>query len=122
MKGCPAGTSTGTPWRARKSPGRARESCVTATLLAKTAQEAFAFVSAQPGVREVEVFAAANATLLTRLNYTSHIPSNGVEEPKSTASHGLGLQVVFDGNGGRSLGFGPDVCDPHMRRAQRAVA
>ena len=39
---------------------------------------------AQPGMREAEVFAAANRSLVTRLNYTSHIPCNGVEEPKST--------------------------------------
>ena len=37
----------------------------------------------QPAVREAEVFAASNRALLTRLNYTSHIPCNGVEEPKS---------------------------------------
>jgi len=96
---------------------------VTATLLAKTAQEAFAFVSAQPGVKEVEVFAAANATLLTRLNYTSHIPSNGVEEPKSAASRGLGLQVVFAGPGDDArIGFGSESADLSVRGAERALA
>src|SRR5262249_58507945 len=82
-----------------------------------------AFVSAQPGVTEVEVFAASNATLLTRLNYTSHIPSNGVEEPKSAASRGLGLQVVFAGSGGgTSIGFGSEAADLTVRGAERALA
>src|SRR5207245_2355038 len=122
-RGCPVGISTATPWRARTSPGHARESRVTATELAKAAQDAFAFVSAQPGVTEVEVFAASNATLLTRLNYTSHIPSNGVEEPKSVASRGLGLQVVFAGpGGGASIGFGSEAADLTVRGAERALA
>ena len=41
---------------------------------------------AEPDVVEAEVFAAASRSLLARLNYTSHIPCNGVEEPKSTES------------------------------------
>ena len=49
--------------------------------LAKAAEEALALVARQPAVVEAEVFAAANSALLTRLNYTSHIPCNGVEEP-----------------------------------------
>ena len=57
--------------------------------LKRAVEEALRFLSAQPGIREAEVFAASNRALLTRLNYTSHIPCNGVEEPKSTESHGL---------------------------------
>ncbi len=95
---------------------------MTATELAKAAHDAFEFVSAQPGVREVEVFAAANATLLTRLNYTSHIPSNGVEEPKSAESRGLGLQVVFTSRDGVTLGFGSEASDLTRRGAERALA
>ncbi len=64
--------------------------------LRRAVADALALVSAQPGVREVEAFAAANRTLLARLNYTSHIPCNGVEEPKSSEAYGLGLQVAFD--------------------------
>jgi PmbA protein len=63
--------------------------------LARAAAEATAWARREPGVGEVEVFAASNASLLTRLNYTSHIPCNGVEEPKSSESYGLGIQAVF---------------------------
>ena len=45
-------------------------------------KDALAYLSAQPDVAEAEVFASANANLTVRLNYTSHIPGNGVEEPK----------------------------------------
>ena len=91
--------------------------------LARAVEEALAFVTGQPGVLEAEVFAAANDALLTRLNYTSHIPSNGVEEPKSVASRGLGLQVVFAGpGGGASIGFGSEAADLTVRGAERALA
>src|SRR4029450_5309201 len=55
----------------------------TTAELGRAAQEAFELARAQADVSEVEVFAAANGSLLTRLNYTSHIPCNGVGGPKS---------------------------------------
>jgi hypothetical protein len=80
--------------------------------LARAVGEALARLSAQPGVREVEVFAAFNRSLLTRLNYTSHIPCNGVEEPKSTEMSGLGVHAVFDGpDGTPRVGFGSEPSD-----------
>ena len=47
--------------------------------LAKAAREAFEYLKSLPDLQEVEVFAAIDGQLLTRLCYTSHIPSNGVE-------------------------------------------
>jgi PmbA protein len=79
--------------------------------LASAARAALAWVSGQPDVREAEVFLAANATLLCRLCYTSHIPSNGVEEPKSSQAHGVGIQAVFERDGGRLIGFGSEPGD-----------
>lgn len=94
----------------------------TTAELVRAVAAALDFAAAQPGVREVEVFAAANASLIARLNYTSHIPCNGVEEPKSTESRGLGLQVVFDGPDGRRIGFGSEPADLSVRGAERALA
>jgi predicted Zn-dependent protease len=79
--------------------------------LTRAAEHALGWVGAQPGVGEVEAFVSANASLLTRLNYTSHIPCNGVEEPKSVESYGLGLQVLFNGPDGRRIGFGSEPSD-----------
>ncbi len=89
--------------------------------------EALEYVSTQPDVEAAEVFASADANLTVRLNYTSHIPSNGVEEPKSTESFGLGLRVVFrpgtdaPGNGGRRTGFGSEPNDLSPAGVQRAL-
>ena len=93
----------------------------TAAELARAAQEAFELARAQPDVSEVEVFVGANGALLTRLNYTSHIPCNGVEEPKSVESYGLGIQAVFDTPGGRLLGFGSEPSDLSAAGAARAL-
>ena len=90
--------------------------------LSRAAQEAFALARAEPGVSEVEVFVAANGSLLTRLNYTSHIPCNGVEEPKSVESYGLGIQAVFDTPAGRLVGFGSEPSDLSPAGAARALA
>src|SRR5262245_8092601 len=95
---------------------------VTVGELARAARAAFELVRAEQGVNEVEVFASATAHLLTRLCYTSHIPCNGVEEPKSTGEHGLGLQVVFDHPDGPRVGFGSAALDLGPAGARRALA
>jgi len=90
--------------------------------LTRTVREALARLSERPGVREVEVFAGLNRSLLTRLNYTSHIPCNGVEEPKSTEMSGLGVHAVFDGPDGKPLvGFGSEPSDLTPDGALRAL-
>jgi PmbA protein len=89
--------------------------------LSRAARAAFELASAQPGVVEIEVFVAANASLLTRLNYTSHIPCNGVEEPKSEESYGLGIQAVFERGGERLIGFGSEPSDLGTAGAERAL-
>ena len=84
-------------------------------------REALAYVSAQPGVAEAEVFASANVNLTVRLNYTSHIPSNGVEEPKSVESHGLGLRVSFRTPAGLKPGFGSEPTDLSLEGVRSAL-
>jgi hypothetical protein len=89
--------------------------------LAQAVERAVEFARSQPGVLEAEVFAAANGALLTRLSYTSHIPSNGVEEPKSTASYGLGIRAAFRGPSGPRIGFGSEPSDWSVEGARRAL-
>ena len=91
--------------------------------LKRAAEAALALLAAEPGIREAEVFAAANRSLVTRLNYTSHIPCNGVEEPKSTEMSGLGLQVVFESesDAGPLIGFGSEPSDFGEAGVRRAL-
>lgn len=75
-----------------------------------------------PGVIEAEVFASENTSWIARLNYTSHIPSNGVEEPKSQTSYGVGVRAVFRSDAGQSLlGFGSEPCDLSTDAVLRAL-
>lgn len=90
--------------------------------LTRAVERALAMVSAEPGVREVEAFASANRSLLARLNYTSNIPCNGVEEPKSTETIGLGLHVAFDSPDGPLVGFGSEPSDLGESGVHRALA
>jgi predicted Zn-dependent protease len=94
----------------------------TVAELARAAEEALARARAEAGLIEAEVFAAANATLLARLNYTSHLPCNGVEEPKSAESSGLGIQAVFASPHGPLVGFGSEPSDLTAAGVERALA
>ena len=84
-------------------------------------QEALAYVTAQPDVAEAEVFASANGNLTVRLNYTSHIPSNGVEEPKSVVSYGLGVRVALQTPQGIKTGFGNEPNDLSVEGVKRSL-
>jgi PmbA protein len=89
--------------------------------LARAVREGLAYLTASGQVAEAEVFASSNASLIARLNYTSHIPCNGVEEPKSTASYGLGIQAVFADEAGVRIGFGAEPSDLSLEGVGRAL-
>ena len=91
------------------------------TDLRRAVQNALAFTTSQTDVTEVEVFASAGSNLTARLNYTSHIPSNGVEEAKSTEGYGLGIRAVFRTPDGVSTGFGSEPTDLSVDGAERAL-
>src|SRR2546427_4364371 len=80
--------------------------------LERAVEAGLVYLKQQDDVEEAEVYASANGILLTRLNYTSHIPCNGVEEPKSVNNYGIGVQAVFGGVGNaRRIGFGSETSD-----------
>ncbi|MBI4715465.1 MAG: hypothetical protein HY760_05960, partial [Nitrospirae bacterium] len=88
--------------------------------LQQLVQDGLDWVRNQPCVAEAEVFASAQNLLLTRLNYTSHIPCHGVEEPKSVETLGIGLQVVFTEGKVRRLGFGSQPGELSLEGVRRA--
>jgi hypothetical protein len=90
--------------------------------LRRSVTEALAYLRTIDDIEEAEVFASSNGQLLTRLNYTSHIPCNGVEEPKSTESYGIGIQAVFKTPQGRKIGFGSESSDISLEGVKEALA
>lgn len=89
--------------------------------LAKAVEQALAYLKSAEQVTDAEVFAASNGNLLARLNYTSHIPCNGVEEPKSSESYGLGITAAFKTEAGMTIGFGSEPSDLSLDGVKRAL-
>ncbi len=94
---------------------------MTLPLLKRTAEDGLRWLQRQQGVREAEVFVADNVSLTARLNYTSHIPCNGVEEPKSSESYGIGLRAVFGNGTGARIGLGSEAGDLSLNGVKAAL-
>ncbi|MBI5625508.1 MAG: hypothetical protein HY924_17150 [Elusimicrobia bacterium] len=56
------------------------------------------------GALEAEVYASDNAYRVARLCYSSHIPCNGLEEPKSVDFNGYSVRLVLDSAKGKRVG------------------
>jgi len=89
--------------------------------LEESVAKALAFLKTQPDIKSAQVFASANNRLWARLNYTSHIPCNGVEEPKSTDDFGIGIQIVLDSADGPKVGFGSEERDLSLEGVKLAL-
>jgi len=81
---------------------------INLSMLKHTAEEGLRYLRRQKDIQEAEVFVADNTSLTARLNYTSHIPCNGVEEPKSTESYGVGVRAVFQNSHSLRIGMGSE--------------
>jgi predicted Zn-dependent protease len=68
--------------------------------------DALKYIKKQKDVIDAEVFASWNDLITIRLNYTSDIPCNGVHEPKSIQSYGLGILATFKRGNRLEVGFG----------------
>jgi len=68
--------------------------------------DALKLIKKQKDVIDAEVFASWNDLITIRINYTSDIPCNGVHEPKSIQSYGLGILATFKKGNRTETGFG----------------
>lgn len=89
--------------------------------LEQSVEAAIAYLKTQPEIKSAQVFASANNRLWTRLNYTSHIPCNGLEEPKSIDDCGIGIQIVLDSPEGTRVGFGSEERDLSLEGVKLAL-
>jgi len=94
---------------------------VSLATLKRTAEEGLRYLRRQKDIQEAEVFVASNDDLTARVNYTSHIPCNGVEEPKSTSSYGLGVRAVFQNPKGPRIGLGSEAGDLSLNGVKAAL-
>jgi len=86
----------------------------------KIVSEGLQYLLSKIDVQEAEVFASANKILTCRINYTSHLPCNGLEEPKSIQTQGVGLRLAFKGEDGVTVGFGQETGSISMEAIQSA--
>jgi PmbA protein len=94
---------------------------LTVERLATAAREALAVARKARDVLDAEVYVSARSITLARLSYASHIPSNGVEEPKSSDASGIGIRAVFARDGGRAVGFASEPSGLDAHAARRAL-
>ena len=94
---------------------------VSLATLKRTAEDGLRYLRRQKDIQEAEVFVASNDGLTARVNYTSHIPCNGVEEPKSTSSYGLGVRAVFQNPKGPRIGLGSEAGDLSLNGVKAAL-
>ena len=74
--------------------------------LRRAVADALKYIRKHKDVIDAEVFASWNDLITIRLNYTSDIPCNGVHEPKSIQSYGLGILATFKKGSKIEVGFG----------------
>lgn len=76
----------------------------------------------EPGLIEAEVYASANRRTVGRMVYTSHIPCNGLEEPKSDEDLGISVEIWFEKDGQKLVGAGHEPNDLSLDAVERALA
>ena len=59
------------------------------------ARESASMLARQKDLADFEIYCSSGQELIARLNYTSDIPSRGVEEVKSSDADGFAIRVVF---------------------------
>ena len=79
--------------------------------LKNTIETGLDIISKESDIIEAEIFASSNKIRLNRISFTTAFPSNGVEEPKSSGSFGVGILAVFEKNGKRLIGYGSEASD-----------
>jgi len=94
---------------------------ITVEELRKCVKLGIEFIRSQKDIREAEIFASWNDNLTVRINYTSDIPCNGVQEAKNIEGYGVGILAVFETKGGMKIGSGSDTGDLSIEGIRSAL-
>ncbi len=90
--------------------------------LARAVAEALTHLRSLPDLMEVEAYACRSARLTIRLNYTSHLPCHGIEEPKSEEEAGVAVRALFRMPEGPRVGLGSAPGPPTGAAWREALA
>lgn len=76
----------------------------------------------ESGLIEALVYASVNHRTVGRIVYTTHLPCNGLEEPKSEEDSGVAVEIWFKKGNKKLVGFGHEPNDISLDGVKRALA
>lgn len=89
--------------------------------LKQTVKSGLKLVEQEKGVIEALVYASANHRTVGRIVYTTHLPCNGLEEPKSEEDCGVAVEIWFKKGNKKLVGFGHEPNDISLAGVKRAL-
>ena len=78
-------------------------------------------VRQQPDIVEGLVYASTNHRTVGRIVYTTHLPCNGLEEPKSEEDSGITVEIWFKKGNKKLIGFGHEPNDISLAGVKKAL-
>ncbi|NIT13509.1 MAG: hypothetical protein GTN99_04480, partial [Candidatus Dadabacteria bacterium] len=84
---------------------------ITLKQLQTVVKEGLNYIKSQDDVQDAEVFVSWYDNITVRLNFTSDIPCNGVQEPKNILGYGIGVFASFRTDDGLKTGYGSETAD-----------
>jgi len=89
--------------------------------LQKITKEGLKLLKKEKGLIEGVVYASSNDRIIGRLYYTTHLPSTGLEEPKSEGDFGVSVELWFEQDGKKLVGMGHEPNDLTLEGVKRAI-
>jgi predicted Zn-dependent protease len=90
--------------------------------LNKIVKNGLDLVKQESGLIEALVYASVNHRTVGRIVYTTHLPCNGLEEPKSEEDSGIAVEIWFKKGNKKLVGFGHEPNDISLSGVKRALA
>ena len=90
--------------------------------LQEITKDGLAHLKKEKGLIEGLVYASSNERTIGRIFYTSHLPSTGLEEPKSDTDYGVSVEMWFEDKGKKLVGMGYEPNDLSLDAVKRAIA
>ncbi|OGY17313.1 MAG: hypothetical protein A2785_00365 [Candidatus Chisholmbacteria bacterium RIFCSPHIGHO2_01_FULL_49_18] len=90
--------------------------------LERTVAQGLRVLRKEQGLIEGVVYSSSNRRSVGRLVYTSHIPCNGLEEPKSDEDVGICVELWFRKGRTKLIGYGQEPNELSVAAIRRAIA
>ena len=94
---------------------------VTTNDLKNITKKGLEVLKKEEGLIEGVVYASANERTIGRIVYTSHLPSSGLEEPKSDMDFGVSIEIWFERDGKKLVGMGQETNELSVDAIIRAL-